>query len=738
MNITSLSGLRSTLRAHALYRTRRILARRRSTAFSANGDDTAIERIYVINLDRAQERWNTLNRELRRLKDMEGRSLSTITRRFSAIDARYLEGPPPATLLEPTYTLAEQLLVDPHPRLDVDDATRATRITMTPQEIAVALSHIEVWRLIAAGNASFTLVLEDDAYVTRTCMSVLDRAWSELRSGQGVDDAVDLLYLSYQETGEDEARSRTRPALRRPARGLWQLSGYVLSRAGAEKLLSLLPAHGPIDLWMNLQFDRLLVRMTDRPVIEQRPGIKSSNSYSVLPILAKVGAIQREFPLLARHRPTRGPIVVVGAPGTGLSTVAEALSVLGFRCISDLTDLPPGELDTLLRGGRRRMFDAYVNIGSLGLGEVECIASKAPARLIVTTDGTSATADVLGEDLDIPQHHRLVLPVDELDPWERLVRFLGCDYPIHPWPRQQERGQRRITTGTFSIEDMALSGHRLAWDASPWIVDRPAWRGVSFESSPPPRGGSMPGGGGADGDSGAIALRVHPLLGGSDWYLRDDTFPSNRALFRPDNVTLRHGSPASLTLRHETNKVRELTGGAIASRRSFTYGTFAADLRVPSGSGLVAGLFLHRNGPRQEIDIEFLGRDTTRMLINVFYNPGTAGTKLEYGYRGTPALIDLGFDASVAFHRYEIEWRPEYIRWHVDGVTVHERLLWGPTPIPDQPMELNVNLWSSESTEFAGPLHERALPAVLEVASLEARCLPGHGEEVVWRKGLAS
>ena len=142
---------------------------------------------------------------------------------------------------------------------------------------------------------------------------------------------------------------------------------------------------------------------------------------------------------------------------------------------------------------------------------------------------------------------------------------------------------------------------------------------------------------------------------------------------------------------------------------------------MPSGSGLVAGLFLHRNGPRQEIDIEFIGRDTTQMLVNVFYNPGIAGTRLEYGYRGTPVLIELGFDASEDFHSYEIEWQPEYIRWNVDGITVYERLVWGPTPIPDQPMELNVNLWSSESAEFAGPLSGPALPAVLEVASLEAR-----------------
>jgi hypothetical protein len=59
-----------------------------------------------------------------------------------------------------------------------------------------------------------------------------------------------------------------------------------------------------------------------------------------------------------------------------------------------------------------------------------------------------------------------------------------------------------------------------------------------------------------------------------------------------------------------------------------------------------------------------------------------------------------------------------------------------PTPIPDQPLEFNVNLWSSESTEFAGPFDDRMLPAVLEVASLEARCaFPEERAGDTWQAG---
>lgn len=135
-------------------------------------------------------------------------------------------------------------------------------------------------------------------------------------------------------------------------------------------------------------------------------------------------------------------------------------------------------------------------------------------------------------------------------------------------------------------------------------------------------------------------------------------------------------------MQRERTPVREFTAAAIARRTSYLYESFAAELRPSNVPGLITGLFLRRNGPRQEIDIEFLGRDTTKMLVNVFYNPGPDGTRLEFGYRGTPTEITFGFDAAADFHLYEIDWQPNHITWKIDGVTVCERTLWNPTPIP--------------------------------------------------------
>ena len=94
---------------------------------------------------------------------------------------------------------------------------------------------------------------------------------------------------------------------------------------------------------------------------------------------------------------------------------------------------------------------------------------------------------------------------------------------------------------------------------------------------------------------------------------------------------------------------------------------------------------------------------------------------MEYGYRGTPAVIDLGFDASEDFHEYAIEWTSAAIRWSVDGRLVYERLDWDPTPIPHLPMQLHFNLWHSRSRALAGRLDHANVPAISELRALHLR-----------------
>lgn len=190
-------------------------------------------------------------------------------------------------------------------------------------------------------------------------------------------------------------------------------------------------------------------------------------------------------------------------------------------------------------------------------------------------------------------------------------------------------------------------------------------------------------------------------------------------LFQPTNVERQDDKTLRLQCRSEDVGVRVYTSGAIASEDRFRYGQLRVRLKAAGTAGLITGVFLHRNAPRQEIDIEIPGNNPRQMLTNVYYNPGIEGAKLEYGFRGTPVVVDLGVDVSKDFYTFEIDWQPGRIAWHVDGRKVHERFDWDPTPIPDCPLEVNVNLWSSRSKRLAGDLAASSLPASAFVETVE-------------------
>jgi GR25 family glycosyltransferase involved in LPS biosynthesis len=708
--------------SRAVYRTalaaRHVRPRPQSRSFGS-GSGAKVGRIYVINLDRQTGRWHQILRELTRIRDGHGVPLADLTKRLSAVDARHhIEAAP--ELVQRGYTLADQLYVDPHPLPAGVGSSAEIPIEMSREEVAVALSHVKAWELIAAGDHQYGLVLEDDVYFRRDFSRVFDRAWSALAPKEG-PVALDLLYVSYEEARGGAEWAAAPPPVRRPVRGLWQLSGYVLSKRGAGKLLERLPVRGPVDLWINFLFGDLDAFALRRPAIKQRMDVPSSNFYSALPVLSKVGLLTGDKAPSIGRRTVPGPIFGFGEAGTGVTALATALSMLGYRCCSDLTALPDGEQRALLDNMRPRVFDAYVNVGSLGPTKLLQLAKIHPeSKFIVTApdgeivrhgDGDCGRErfDAHDEDehsalqmvlraLDSASTRFLIVPAGHHDKWQLLTEFLDCDYPSHRYPQGADQPLRSIRQDGSGMPVGSRAGRApLRWDSLPWIAVLDGWHGVPLIGSAP-----------ADGERYSERFGTS---GENRWLLRDDTFPSNLALFSPSNFASIGDGAGRLTLQRERTSVRNYTSGALSTRDRYRYGLFAADLMPAKVSGLVTGMFLHRNSPRQEIDVEFVGNDTMKMLVNTYFNPGDEGTRLEHGYRGTPELIDLGFDAADAFHRYEIDWTPERVCWRVDGELVREREHWNPTPVPHLPMQFHINLWHTRSAALAGRLGRRGLPA---------------------------
>jgi GR25 family glycosyltransferase involved in LPS biosynthesis len=643
-------------------------------------------------------------REIDCILDARGKPLSERVARYSACDAQvdpleFLD----STDVDPFYTLGDQLFVEPQPDAVPDAFDLGRPIRMSQAEIAVARSHIGVWRAIAQASASYTLVLEDDVWFERSFGRLLEQAWREMEDADGASPRFDILYLSYKEVRHGAPKELVSKNVFRPERGLWHLSGYVLSKKGAQALLGLLPCRGPIDLWVNHKFRELEVRALRRSVINQRRDLNSTNSYSILPALTRIGILDGGDAALFHRRPTYSPVFAFGAPSSGLSSLAMALSMFGYRCCSDFDNIPDCEFESLLAGRTDRIFDAYVNIGSLG-PQIRVLTQHYPSAKYILIDDIAKSADrddcgvlIALEGVDVLHLHR-----EKASSWRALCEHLKLAPPDAQYPAVRDIGLRRYRRVPPDRE-LAAAARRLRHDPSPWIAtSRAGWAGINASAS--------------KGQESSASLRVcfdddFAQIQSARWLLRSDTFPANLGLFRPANVTLVATGGLSLAVIEEPLGVRNLSAAAISSQASFLFGRFEATLQATNVSGLVTGFFLHRDSPRQEIDVEILGNQPDQLLVNVFYNPGTEGAKFDYGYRGTPTIIMLGFDASKALHQFTIEWDPCEIRWFVDQKLVYRRAVWDPTPIPHLPMTLHVNTWPTRSRELAGRLALRALPA---------------------------
>ena len=536
--------------------------------------------IYVINLDRQPGRLADVYRELDRIVDAAGQPLSRRLTRHPACDAKTaLTETLESADIDPYYTLADQLFVEPQPQALPANFDLSHPIRMSDAEIAVAKSHIDVWKKIASSAAPYALILEDDVWFERGFGQLVDTAWQEMQAVDQTGPLFDVLYLSYKEVRHGAPKTAVSQNVYCPERGLWYLSGYVLSKRGVQRLLALLPVRGPVDLWINQKFCEMDVRAVRRSVIAQRMDLQSTNSYSILPSLSQIGVLNDGTPGTFRQFPSETPVFAFGAPDSGLSSLAMALSMLGYRCCSDLDRLPRSECDQLLSGRRRRIFDAYVNVASL-IPHIATLRHQYPdARFIVCFGSSPGSAEVAGL-LTAAGEGALRLDENLAGDWQALCEHLRLAPPNARYPSIFNRGHRTLRWNTISLPEEATY-KRLRYDVSPWVA--PAnfdWRGVEVDSAPAP--------------SATAWARFEDnlsTLSSSRWMLRDDTFPGNLALFRPGNVSISPIGGVELQVAQATLGVRNLSAAALSSRALFLYGRFETTLQATNIPGLVGQAF---------------------------------------------------------------------------------------------------------------------------------------------------
>lgn len=125
-------------------------------------------------------------------------------------------------------------------------------------------------------------------------------------------------------------------------------------------------------------------------------------------------------------------------------------------------------------------------------------------------------------------------------------------------------------------------------------------------------------------------------------------------------------------------------GGEYRSKENYGYGLYEVSMKAIKNDGVVSSFFTYtgpsEDNPWDEIDVEVLGKDTTKVQFN-YYTNGVG--KHEYMY-------DLGFDASEDFHTYAFEWKEDSITWYVDGKEAYKAT----ENLPVTPGKIMMNAWN--------------------------------------------
>lgn len=157
---------------------------------------------------------------------------------------------------------------------------------------------------------------------------------------------------------------------------------------------------------------------------------------------------------------------------------------------------------------------------------------------------------------------------------------------------------------------------------------------------------------------------------------------------------------AKLTIKPNTDPENEdaekydYLGGEMRTYGYYGYGDYQVRMKPAKKAGTASTFFVctgeydlnpitNEKNPWDEIDIEFLGQDTTKVQFNYFVN----------GVGGHEYMYDLGFDASEEFHNYGFRWAEDYITWFVDDKPVYRVEASEGKPMPAASGRILTNYW---------------------------------------------
>ncbi|WP_298445336.1 family 16 glycosylhydrolase [uncultured Ferrimonas sp.] len=183
-----------------------------------------------------------------------------------------------------------------------------------------------------------------------------------------------------------------------------------------------------------------------------------------------------------------------------------------------------------------------------------------------------------------------------------------------------------------------------------------------------------------------------------------------------------------ITLDDTSSSGKPYRSGELRSNHFYGYGCYAVDMQPASHAGVISAFFTFAgpydvpsggNAQHNEIDIEFVGSNTSYMQANFWANDDGYANSHEH-------LIPLPFDAAAGFHRYGFKWTEQFIEWYVDGQRVYRVDDSATDPLPkasDTTQRIMMNLWPVDYTAeiWAGAFVYPAAPLTAAYRNLSYR-----------------
>lgn len=176
--------------------------------------------------------------------------------------------------------------------------------------------------------------------------------------------------------------------------------------------------------------------------------------------------------------------------------------------------------------------------------------------------------------------------------------------------------------------------------------------------------------------------------------------------WRKKNISFENGI-MKLTIDRDTvpQKGVPYSGGEFRSTDFYGYGRYEVRMKAIKNDGVVSSFFTYTGpsdqNPWDEIDIEILGKDPTKVQFNYFTD----------GKGNHEFMYDLGFDASEDFHDYAFEWYEDRIIWYVDGTEAHRVT----ENIPVTKSKIMMNAWCGTGVDgWLNAFDESGIPLSAE------------------------